>query len=225
MNWAMIIKMRVDFPKSLNCRSLQLCFRYNLKNLITFILPAGFSACGFLCFFSPSVAELLIWWYLMVSCLPLPEMYFHYFTIFESNKVSQLFCLHRRPLSEPLLWVEITTPTTQLHRWSSEIRKWSNRSVAPERRGAVVPDSVTLSLVAPRVYVKYISWRDFTQSTQCVYQAWAVTSHLVQKERVEIRHVALVGQGAFAVFLEVLLKGNGVMWDFHHGAKIVRQHL
>lgn len=52
-----------------------------------------------------------------------------------------------------------------------------------------------------------------------------MTSHLVEDEGVEIRHVALVGQRPLAVFFKVLLKGDRIKWDLHHGAEIVRQHL
>lgn len=52
-----------------------------------------------------------------------------------------------------------------------------------------------------------------------------MTPHLVEDEGVEIRHVALVGQRPLAVFFKVLLKGDRIKWDLHHGAEIVRQHL
>lgn len=53
----------------------------------------------------------------------------------------------------------------------------------------------------------------------------AVTGHLVEDERVEIRHVALVGERPLVVFFEVSLEGHRVKWDLHHSAEIVRQHL
>lgn len=50
-------------------------------------------------------------------------------------------------------------------------------------------------------------------------------SYLIQDEGVEVRHVALVGDGTLVVVLEVLLQGYGVVGDLHHCAQVVRQHL
>lgn len=54
---------------------------------------------------------------------------------------------------------------------------------------------------------------------------WAGLSYLIQDEGVEVRHVALVGDGALVIVLEVLLQGHGVVGDPHHSAQVVRQHL
>lgn len=56
-------------------------------------------------------------------------------------------------------------------------------------------------------------------------RARRIFPHLVQDEPVEVRHVALVGQGPFIVVFEMLLEGHGVMGDLHHCAQVVGQHL
>lgn len=49
--------------------------------------------------------------------------------------------------------------------------------------------------------------------------------HLVEDVPVEVRHVALVRQGPFVVFFEMLLKVHGVVRDLHHRAQVIGQHL
>lgn len=49
--------------------------------------------------------------------------------------------------------------------------------------------------------------------------------YLVQDELVQVGHVALVGDGALVVVLEVLLQGHGVVRDVHHRTQVVGQHL
>lgn len=40
--------------------------------------------------------------------------------------------------------------------------------------------------------------------------------YLIQDERVQVRHVSLVGDGTLVVVFKVLLQCHGVMWDLHH---------
>lgn len=52
-----------------------------------------------------------------------------------------------------------------------------------------------------------------------------VFPYLIQDEGVQVRHVALVGDGTLVVIFKVLLQRHGVMWDLHHRAQVVGQHL
>ena len=52
-----------------------------------------------------------------------------------------------------------------------------------------------------------------------------MVGHLCQDVVVEVRHVAVVGDGAAVIVLEMLLQRHSVMGDVQNSVKVVREDL